>query len=74
MATVACQLTGNQEWSFLSTLAACQAEAKKFDKANAAVRAALNLAPANQRPDLIRLSRMYRSQVSRQAGQARRRF
>jgi tetratricopeptide (TPR) repeat protein len=74
MAAVACQLTGNQEWSFLSTLASCQAEAREFDKANAAAQAALNLAPASQRHDLIRLSKMYRSQASRQAGQARRRF
>lgn len=71
MATTACRLTGNQNWAFLSTLAACHAEAGDFTKADAALQAALKLAPQGERTRLQRLGRIYRSNLNRMARTSR---
>jgi tetratricopeptide (TPR) repeat protein len=70
LSKVACELTSHEDWSMLSTLAACQAEAQDFDAAETTAKAAVGLAPAEERPGLLRLARIYRSQ----AAQTRRRL
>ncbi len=55
----------------MSNLEARKAEANKFGKADAAVRDALQLANAEKRPALIRLSQIYSKQASSQTGRRR---
>lgn len=72
LSKVACELTSHSDWSMLSTLAACQAEAKDFSGAEETARSASELAPPDERLGLNRLARIYHSQATRQAVQERR--
>ncbi len=57
----ACELTRFHDWSHLSTLAACYAEAGDFPNASDWATKALTSAPDDQKDDLRRLVNLYRT-------------
>jgi len=59
LAAEACELTDNENWTCLSTLAACHAETLDFVAARAAAEKAIAVAPAEQRQRLAQLTQIY---------------
>ena len=64
LATRACELTKNENWSCLSTLAACQAEVGNFTAAQHAAEIARQVAPSSQQQRLTQLTQIYRQRAA----------
>ncbi len=62
----ACELTNNEDWSHLSTLAASYAEAGDFASAKKWLVESHQLAPADQKPQLMKLVKLYESHINKQ--------
>ena len=63
MAKKACELTGHQEWTCLSTLAAAYAEAGDMTQAANWAKKSRELAPTDQQAELEKLVRLYESRA-----------
>jgi tetratricopeptide (TPR) repeat protein len=61
----ACELTDNKDWSHLSTLAASYAESGDFASARKWLLDSHNLAPQDQKAQLMKLVKLYESQMAK---------
>lgn len=65
LAQKACDLTDNQNWSHLSTLAAAYAEAGDFVSARKWLVESHKLAPENQKQQLVKLVKLYETEINK---------
>lgn len=66
MARRACDLTGHQDWSCLSTLAAAYAEAGDMEQAANWAKQSKQIAPDDQKDELEKLVKTYEGRQARQ--------